>query len=304
METTMRKKAQPPYLRVCPLCGNELRYGSVKNRNQAEKKKKICRECSIKEINSRPGIGKQRIKNRREYTGENNPFFGKHHTEDAKKKTGNYDRVHCQSEEFKSKCSRPGQFNGMYGKTVLQVWTEKYGEQEADRKFSEMQRKKSEKSKGSNNPMYGKPSPAGSGNGWGGWYNGWYFRSLRELSYVLVLEKKQREWRSAEGSEFRIPYTDIEGNNRTYRPDFLVDRKILVEVKPDRLMNSPLNVRKHRAARRFCKENGLEYQITDVKIIEQRRLVDMYLDGKVSFNSKYKKRMESICRLAKKSKCR
>ncbi|MBR4316812.1 MAG: hypothetical protein IKP65_07630 [Alphaproteobacteria bacterium] len=43
----------------------------------------------------------------------------------------------------------------------------------------ELKKKYSEKSKGKNNPMYGKPAPKGSGNGVSGWYKGWFFRSLR-----------------------------------------------------------------------------------------------------------------------------
>ena len=38
---------------------------------------------------------------------------------------------------------------------------------------------------GEQNPMFGKQTPTGAGNGWSGWYKDWYFRSLGELSYVV-----------------------------------------------------------------------------------------------------------------------
>ena len=40
--------------------------------------------------------------------------------------------------------------------------------------------------RGKNNHMYGKPSPNGSGNGWSGHYGSFYFRSLLELSFLIV----------------------------------------------------------------------------------------------------------------------
>jgi len=47
--------------------------------------------------------------------------------------------------------------------------------------------------------MYGKPAPIGSGNGWSGWYKGWYFRSLLELSFMInVIERFKMSWQNAE----------------------------------------------------------------------------------------------------------
>ncbi len=42
---------------------------------------------------------------------------------------------------------------------------------------------------GEGNNMYGRPSPQGSGNGWSGWYKERYFRSLRELMFLIYAER-------------------------------------------------------------------------------------------------------------------
>ena len=293
----MRKKAIPPFVRNCPECGLELIYTNVKNRNRAEKVGKICRSCRYKEVNSRPGIGKARIANRRSYVGDQNPFFGKVHSEETKEKLQNVDRSYTQTKEFRKNSARMGSQNGMYGKNFYDVWEKKYGKEEADRKFSEWLKVQSKNSSGENNPMYGKPAPRGSGGGWGGWYKGWYFRSLRELSYVIrVLEKTGQKWASAENNKFSIPYINHDGTSRTYRPDFIVDEKVLVEVKPKQLMETPTNLLKKEAAIQFCKDNGLEFKMIDVKLLETSQFVSLYRDGKVRFNKKYSERMDLLCK--------
>ncbi len=296
----MRKKAMPPFVRNCPECGMELTYTNVKNRNSAEKFGKICRSCRFKEVNSRPGIGRARIASRRSYIGDQNPFFGKIHSEDTKEKLRTVDRSYTQTDKFRKASARVGSKNGMYGRSFYNVWMEKYGKEEADRKLVKWLEVQSKNSSGKNNPMFGKPSPRGSGNGWGGWYKNWYFRSLRELSYVIrVLEKTGQKWKSAENNEFSIPYVNYDGTPRTYRPDFIVNGKILVEVKPKRLMETPTNLLKKEAAIQFCKDNAFEFKMVDVKLLETDQFVSLYREGKVKFNKKYKERMELLCQNTK-----
>ena len=158
----------------------------------------------------------------------------------------------------------------MYGRSVYDVWVEKYGKEEADRRMAELKQKQSEHSKGKNNPMYGKSTPKGAGNGISGWYKGWYFRSLRELSYMVnVIEKEGHEWRSLDNTpDFRIKYLDKDGHERSYCPDFLIDNKIVVEIKPEKLQQLDLVVRKQNAAIIYCKMRNLVHIITDVEIMD------------------------------------
>mgnify|MGYP000107791976 CR=1 FL=1 len=122
-----------------------------------------------------------------------------------------------------------GNKNPMYGKTVYDVWIDKYGIRTTFKKIKEQKIKQSINTTGKNNPMYGKTTPEKAGNGWSGWINEHFFRSLRELSYIIK-ELKNKQWTT--GEKIRIPYINYNGANRTYAPDFIVEDKYLIEIKP------------------------------------------------------------------------
>ena len=103
---------------------------------------------------------------------------------------------------------------------------------------------------------------------------------------INVIEKKQLKWKSAE-KNINIKYLDYLGNNRTYRPDFLINDKILVEVKPKKLMETPNNRLKKIAAIKFCEDNNLEYKMVDVKIIAKENLIKMHNDNLIRFIDKW-----------------
>ena len=65
----------------------------------------------------------------------------------------------------------------------------------------------------------------------------------------------------------KIKYLDTNGKLRYYIPDFLINNKILEEIKPLVLVNSPTfnNNLKQSAAIEYCKENNLEYRIITEK---------------------------------------
>lgn len=124
--------------------------------------------------------------------------------------------------------------------------------------------------------------------GWSGWYGDFYFRSLRELSYILQLEKDGKVWKSAE--HLKIPYTDWDGVDRTYRPDFIVEGKQLIEVKPKRL-HSSVSVRlKCEAGKKYCKSKGLEYLLVDAQVISSEQIQQMRADGRIKFTKRYEER--------------
>lgn len=205
-----------------------------------------------------------------------------------------------------AKKGSPGKNNPMYGRSVYDVWLEKYGKEEADRRMAELKQKRSERSKGKNNPMYGKPAPKGSGNGISGWYKDWYFRSLRELSYMVnVIEKEGHEWRSLDNtSDFRIKYLDANGHERSYCPDFLIDNKIVVEIKPKKLQELDLVVRKQNAAIMYCKTRNLVHIITDVEILDFSIIEKMVNDGVVRLTDKSLKKFNQYQRKHHKGECK
>ena len=144
------------------------------------------------------------------------------------------------------------------GKTFEEI----YGKEKA----AELKEKLSERFSGENNPMFGKPSPKGSGNGWSGWYKNFYFRSLLELSFLI---REQRELKSAES--IKIPYIDFDGTARTYHPDFICENT-LIEIKPKKLLGTATNKLKFEAGKKFCENNDFQFKILTGKASEDSTL--------------------------------
>lgn len=290
------RAAKPPFTRKCPVCGRELVYSNVKHRNRADKKCTMCMSCKSKEVGARVEVKQERSERAKKRTGHKNSFYGKKHTQETKDKLRNMNKSYTQTPEFRKKSARIGKNNGMYGKSFYDVWKDKFGEKIAEEKYTKWLEVQSQNSSGENNPMYGKPSPSGSGGGWSGWYKGWYFRSLRELSYMVkVIEKEGLKWTSAETKDLSIPYIDYNGNFRTYRADFLIDSKYLIEIKPEKLMNLPSNILKKKAAIDFCNSLGMIYKMVDVEILETLQIVQLFMDKQIVFTKKYQKRMQELC---------
>lgn len=268
------------YSRSCPECGKKLFYTRNKNRNYAEKNKKVCASCRRREVVKRPEVIAKNKKKWKllsiKYKGEGNPFYGKKHSDSVLKKLQKVDKGYTQTKEFKDKSVKRGRENGMYGKTIYGVWVEKYGVDIADEKMAKLRSARSQNACGKNNPMYGKPSPQGSGNGWSGWYKGWFFRSIRELSYVIKnIEANNYTWRTAEAADLKIPYRDYKGEARIYFADFLVEDKELIEVKPQKLQSSLTVRKKQAAAKRFCKKRKYVYKLVDVAPLTEGEIKDL-----------------------------
>jgi len=287
------------FIRNCPSCNRELTHTNKKNRNDAIKKGRLCSSCAAKIVQNDPIHKEKQAQYRREaYKGENNPFFGKKHTKETIAKIQkNRDLSSFKTKKFKDKMSKvtSGKNNPMYGKSYYEAWIDKYGEEEANNRMAKLKREKSLQTSGKNNPMYGKHSPQGSGNGWSGWYRGWFFRSIKELSYMInIIEAKKFKWRTAETNDLAIKYINYDGTERTYRADFLVEEKELIEVKPIKLFNTPNNLLKKKAAIKFCKKNGYNYKIVDVKLLDIKKMKNFYDRGEIKFTKKYEEKYKKL----------
>jgi hypothetical protein len=164
------------------------------------------------------------------------------------------------------------------------IWKRDFGESDGGEKYQEYLKLHEGMSKGCKNPMYGKPSPRGSGNGWKGWFKDEYFRSLRELSFLIHLNDNDIKYESAERKKYTIKYF-WEGSERTYRPDFIIGNT-LYEIKPKRLINTPNVMAKTKAAKDFCLKNDLEYKIMDFDINTSAILTHLE-NGNVKFARNY-----------------
>lgn len=213
----------------CPSCGIEIIPKNKNNIYMMIKNKTCCVKC---------GYIKRKINNEEYY----------------------------KSEEFKRKMSdvTSGKNNGMFGKSVYSVWVEKYGVEEADKRMESAKRKWRLSSSGENNPMYGKPAPEGCGAGWSGWYKGYFFRSLHELAFLIKTPIDTII--SAEGKQYAIKYI-IDGKERNYFADYIINNNTMVEIKPIRLQKVKSNMIKKRYAEEYCKKMGMEYIVVDYGIV-------------------------------------
>lgn len=84
--------------------------------------------------------------------------------------------------------------------------------------------------KGKGNPMYGKPSPKGSGRGKGGIRKdiGHYVRSRWEANICRIYNLHKRPY---EYEKYRFT-VDVDGSQMTYSPDlYLPDKDLYIEIK-------------------------------------------------------------------------
>jgi hypothetical protein len=266
----------------------------------AEKKESKCKSCGVKEVIT--DDVKKRMSER--ITGKNNPmygkygdlnpFYGKHHSEESKRKIiKDRDYSVYKTNEFRKKISEKtkGKNNPMYGKNIYNIWVEKYGEDEAKIKMNNFKKLQSKLNSGEHNSMYGKPSPKNSGNGICGWYKGWFFRSLLELSYMLfVIERFNMEWESGESEKYKIQY-EINNVKRNYYPDFIINGKYVVECKPKKLWSTNINKTKFDYAKIFCSNNNLKFKVTDIPRIKKIDLLELISKDIVILTNKWKNKI-------------
>lgn len=273
------------FKKKCPKCECELLFKNEISLKASVKKGSVCRKCAAS--GDKNGMfGK---------TGKLNPFFGKKHTKETIEKQSKVKlgKTHSQDSLEKMKGLSSGDKNGMFGKSFYGIWVNKYGIDIANEKLISFKSKQSENNSGENNPMFGKPSPTGSGNGWSGWYKGWYFRSLRELTYMInVIERFNLTWECGEQKKYKIKYITFNGKQRNYFPDFIINGKYIVESKPKRLWGSDSVNRKKEAAIKFCDNNGLKYKLVDVGILNDDKIKKLYNDGKIKFLPKYEEKFK------------
>lgn len=85
-----------------------------------------------------------------------------------------------------------------------------------------------------------------------------YYHSSYELKYLKFCEKTQDIFTSC---NFYIKYKDQAGNIKRYIPDFIINKKIIIEIKPRSMLTFGNNQLKFEAASLYCKENNLEFRV-------------------------------------------
>jgi hypothetical protein len=264
------------YTRNCPQCNKLLNYKSSASRSNAKRRNTVCYACREKLPSRKEHTRKLIEDNKIRFKGKNNPFYGKKHTPESIEKI---------------KKNTPKNMSRLGGKNNYDTWVDKYGRQEADRRKAEASRKLIESTSGPRSHRYGKPSPQGSGNGWSGWYKGWYFRSLKELAFmVYYIEDEDISWKTGESKEFKIEYTDALGIQRNYFPDFVLEDKRVIEIKPKRLWNTPSVLAKKEAADKFCENRGYTFIIVDCDPLPLSHFKKLYESGEIKLLDRYDKK--------------
>lgn len=285
-EIALQNKETTAWERNCPKCGRLIIHTVKGNRDKAQKDGVICTKCSHKLF------GEQ-------HTGENNPFFGKKHSKesmDKMKETSleserrkNYIQK-IKSNEYRKMMSEKmsGENNPRSGKgSLYEIWLRKYGEEKAKERFKLYTDRVSFSTSGEKSHAFGKVPAHGVGNGWSGWYKGWFFRSIHELSYMInVIEKNNLHWKSAECSNFKISYIDEKGKKSNYFADFIIDEKLMIEVKPQALQRTKNVILKSEAAKEFCENNMMKYEIIEPPKLTDDELMQLYLKKEIKFTNK------------------
>jgi hypothetical protein len=267
----------------CPKCGKERVFKNKLCKNIAQKSERACRSCFAEGLKA-------------SMKGDKNPFYGKKHTDEYKKNASELRKGTKLSDERREESIF---YLNKYlkdnpRKSPYQHWLSKFGKEVADQKMEELRKKYSIATSGENNPMYGKPTPKKAGNGWSGWYKDFYFRSLRELQFFVSHEESGELKDIHLSKEYRIPYVGVDGQNRTYSPDFILNNNEIIEIKPKKLWNTRENKLKFEAMSNFCERNGLLFSIIDV-IPDSLILKEKYLNGEIKFDKKCDDKFKKYC---------
>lgn len=96
-----------------------------------------------------------------------------------------------------------------------------------------------------------------------GKYKGTRFRSLLELSFILLMEQSN-SFSEIKAEPYKIPYKIGRGKLRNYIPDFQIGINIY-ELKHSKRLISRMNDAKFEAARKFCDQNKFIFHILTEK---------------------------------------
>jgi hypothetical protein len=205
----------------------------------------------------------------------------------------------------KIRIANSGNNNPMFNTNAYEIWIKKYGKTEADKLYLERTKlkktyiptketrlKHSISVSGDKNPMFGKPAPQGSGNGWSGWYRNYYFRSILELSYLKYLLDNNIKFESGEKRDYKITYYDsFLRKKKNYFADFyLIDTKELVEIKPSTLINIIKNKDKFAAAKNNYGDKFKIITENDIKKLTSNEIILLYELGELIWLDRYKQK--------------
>jgi len=197
-------------------------------------------------------------------SGERNPFFGKTHTQKTRKKmsvnhadfTGDKNplvkwlnkdpknrRRYSQrlSESWKEKCKDPIQYEKLCKRNVQNVIKSMLN--------------------GNHHPYSNCET---------GWFVSnkfnlkLYYQSSYEKLFLKFCESSNKIT-ALQKPNFVVSYIDSAGKDRNYFPDFVINQRVVIEIKPQSLLSVGNNKLKIDNGRKYCNDNGYKYMVVTEK---------------------------------------
>ena len=164
-----------------------------------------------------------------------------------------------KNEYIKNPNKNKGEENGRFGKTLMEVMINKYGEEDAKIHYKTWKGNVKGFGFGKDNPQYGKSPFKNSGMSYKGWYRGMFFRSSFELMFIV--ENYDKKLVSAETKDFRVKYNFLD-KETYYYPDFYSELyNTIYEIKSKKWLSDEKNILKIEAGRKEFNKRGIKYEI-------------------------------------------
>ena len=94
------------------------------------------------------------------------------------------------------------------------------------------------------------------------------YDSSWEREYMKRLDKDRTVAKWTKNHGIAIQYVTESGNVRGYHPDFLLERvdrtKELHEIKEGQYLNNPDTIRKHEAAKNWCRKRVMRFLVVTI----------------------------------------
>lgn len=149
---------------------------------------------------------------------------------------------------------------------------------------NEIKKIRSFNAKGENNSRYGKPSSVNSGRGLSGRYKNFHFRSMLELSAMLMYEAQNTNFIICESSNIKFKYI-FENSERCYFPDFyLPDSDTYIEIKSEYALKHDPIVQIKLTSVRNCGKIITVMTERDIPKIQPQKIRELISCGDLQFH--------------------
>lgn len=208
-------------------------------------------------------------------SGENNYFYGKHHSEETKQKLREKSK---QNWEDQNSIFNSEEYRQNLSEGHLRTWREIKQDKERCAKISEEQSIRSTEM-----ILSGKILSYGSKKHKKGFYHNnknnidIYYVSSWEESFMRLCDDIG-EINKFDKVRFFIKYIDSFGQQRRYIPDFFINEKIIIEIKPKLMLNRFNNQNKFSACMSYCLENDLRFIIITEDELNKESIIKLISD--------------------------